>query len=379
MIRAAVCGLGIGMAHCAGYLSSKNTALVAVCDRIPERLDHVGGTFDTGSMLGLKGLLQEELLCKSWKELGVRTFRDLGELLEFGEFDVLSLCTPDHLHYEQALQVIERGKNLLLEKPVALNLRDARDLLEAVDRAAQRGVNVVVGYEFRENPAIRRVKELIDSGVVGRVEGVSIHHFRTPFKRDKWQHWIQERRTSGGLIVEETSHWFDLLRFLTKREISDLHCATTDRILYDFDFEDVAFVSGHFEGGSIFQIEHSLAGFDFSFTVSVYGSKGSIRCGMKEETKSSLDAGQSDYVGIVAYGDPNRPASEARSELFGSEAREPETIRQNVVAFAEKLEGADRSMCSLSDGVRALELSLLANLSAVENKVLAVKEIERIG
>ncbi|HUX20539.1 MAG TPA: Gfo/Idh/MocA family oxidoreductase, partial [Spirochaetia bacterium] len=140
MIRAAVCGLGIGMAHCAGYLAAKGATLVAVCDRIPERLDHVGGTFDSGSMLGLKGLYQEELLSKSWNELGVRCFRNLDELLDFGEFDVLSLCTPDYLHFEQAMRVIERGKNLLLEKPVALNLRDARALSAAVDRAANQGV-----------------------------------------------------------------------------------------------------------------------------------------------------------------------------------------------------------------------------------------------
>ncbi|HUX22623.1 MAG TPA: Gfo/Idh/MocA family oxidoreductase, partial [Spirochaetia bacterium] len=187
------------------------------------------------------------------------------------------------------------------------------------------------------------------------------------------------RQTSGGLIVEETSHWFDLLRFLSQREIRDLHCVTTDRILSDFDFEDVAFASGHFDDGAIFQIEHSLAGFDFSFTVSVYGSKATIRCGMKEETKSTLDAGQSSYVGIVVCGDPNKPATEAQTELFGTESREPETIQQNVVAFVDKLEGASHELCSVEDGIRALELSLLANLCAVENRVLTTREIERIG
>ena len=376
MIRAAVCGLGIGMAHCAGYLEAANVELVAVADRIPERLDHVGGTFDAGSMVTLRGLFEPGQLSKSWGSLGVETFRSLDELLELGEFDLLSLCTPDYLHFEQACRILEQRKHLLLEKPVALTLRDARALLRRIAAAEAEGIRVGIGYEFRENPAVLRVKGLIDQGRIGEVEAISIHHFRTPFRRDKWERWIQDQRKSGGLIVEETSHWFDLLRFLTKGEIEELHCVTTDRIHPDFDYEDVAYIQGRLEGGVAFQIEHSLAGFDFSFTISVYGTKGSIRCGLKEELVSNLDAGQTDYVGIVSFGQPNRPEAGVETELFGAEVREPETIRANVIRFAAAIESGAPLRCPAQDGVRALEAALLANRSASLNRVCSPKELE---
>ena len=108
-----------------------------------------------------------------------------------------------------------------------------------------------------------QVRELVASGFTGEVEAFSLHHFRRPFKRDKWRHWIQSRRFSGGLIVEETCHWFDLLRFITGKEVASVQCRTTDRIHADFDFEDVAYIQGSLEGGGVFQIAHALSGFDF--------------------------------------------------------------------------------------------------------------------
>lgn len=376
MIRAAVCGLGIGMAHCAGYLAAEGAKLVAVSDLLPERLRRVGGTFESGSMLVLRPLFEASLLERRWEDIGVRVFHDLDELLAFGEFDLVSLCTPDHLHAGQAPAILRRGKHLLLEKPVALTRSDAAEVERAV--AESPGVRVGVGYEFRENPAVEKVKELIDSGTIGAVEAISMHHFRTPFKRDKWQGWIQSSRYSGGLIVEETSHWFDLLRFLTAREVADLHCVTTDRIHSDFDFEDVAFVDGHLEGGVPFQLEHSLAGFDFSFTIAVYGGSGTIWCGMKEDVVSVLDGGTSDHIAIVVWGDSNLPASRARSMRFGPEAGEPETIKRNVMKFVERLENGEEPGCRIRDGIRALDASLLARASAARNRVLTMQEIEDI-
>lgn len=378
MIRAAVCGLGIGMAHCAGYLAASGAELVAVCDLLPERLRRVGGTFEAGSMLGLRDLFDEQLLSRRWEEIGVRVFSSLEELLEYGGFDLLSLCTPDYLHGSQSLEVLQAGRHLLLEKPVALSRSEAILVQRAAAEAGARGQLVGVGYEFRQNPAILKVKELIKDGTVGSVEAVSIHHFRTPFKRDKWQKWIQSRQLSGGLIVEETSHWFDLLRYLTSRDVVDLHCVTTDRIHADFDFEDVAFAGGHLTGGAAFQIEHSLAGFDFSFTIAVYGTRGSVYCGLKEERLSVLDGGQTDYIGIVSWGDSNESADRARSVLYGAEAREPETIRQNVVQFVERLVAKRAPSCTVADGVRALELSLLAGIAAARNEVVAAKEVDNI-
>ena len=91
MIRAAVVGLGIGLAHCAGYWKSPYAELAAVCDPVEIRRRTVGGTFSQGSMEVLKPLFPSDLLSRRWEELGVKTYASLEEVLEDPSIDLVSL------------------------------------------------------------------------------------------------------------------------------------------------------------------------------------------------------------------------------------------------------------------------------------------------
>jgi len=359
MLKAAVVGLGIGHAHCAAYLGSPHATLAAVCDLMPERLARVSGTFDQGSMPDLRGLYPSEVLQRRWQDLGVSTCESLEEVLADESIQVISLCTPDHTHAELGARVLHAGRHLLLEKPLAISLHGAERIGEAL--AARRSPGLFsVGYEFRLNPAVLQVRELVASGFTGEVEAFSLHHFRRPFKRDKWRRWIQSRRFSGGLIVEETCHWFDLLRFITGKEVASLQCRTTDRIHADFDFEDVAYIQGNLEGGGVFQIAHALSGFDFHLALAVHGRRGTVWCQLKEQPHGRLDGGQGGHCALVAWGEPNRPPETAASRLFGPEATEPRNIRDYVQRFAECAVRGEPPAVSYADALRALELSLLA-------------------
>jgi predicted dehydrogenase len=365
VLKAAVVGLGIGHAHCAAYLASSYATLAAVCDPMPERLARVSGTFAQGSMLDLQTLYPPELLEKRWQDLGVETFNSLEEILADESIRIISLCTPDHTHAELGARVLRSGRHLLLEKPLAVSLRGARHIGRALAERGSRSL-FSVGFEFRLNPAVLQVRELVRSGFTGEVEAFSLHHFRRPFKRDKWQHWIQSRRFSGGLIVEETCHWFDLLRFLTGKEVEILQCQSSDRIDTDFDFEDVAYIQGRLAGGGVFQIAHALTGFDFHLVITVHGRRGTVWCQLKEQPQSRLDDGRSDYCALVAWGEPNRSPADASSLTFGLEATEPRNIRDYAQHFVECVARGDAPAVSYQDGLRALELSLLARAAGEE-------------
>ncbi len=125
MRRAAVIGLGIGMAHVAGYLKSEDATLYAVCDLIEERLSKVGGTFSQGSMLCLQPLFDQELLNKRWEEIGVICYRSIEEVLCDPMVDIVSICTPDYLHVRHLIMAMEHHKDILLEKPIALHVSEA--------------------------------------------------------------------------------------------------------------------------------------------------------------------------------------------------------------------------------------------------------------
>jgi len=357
MLGSAVVGLGIGLAHCAGYFASPHAKLKAVCDLQPERLSRIGGTFGQGSMLVLRELFPAEDLDLGWEDKGVRTYTSIDELLKDEGIDIVSLCTPDHTHAELAVKVLQAGKHLLLEKPLALSLAEAERIRKALEAA---GVTFSVAYEFRLNPVVQKALELVRSGRLGEIEAFALHHFRTPFKRDKWKGWIQKKACSGGLIVEETCHWFDLARYLTGREVSSLHCVKTDKIHPDSDFEDIAYINGTFKDGGILQISHSLAGFDFNLSFILHGRQGTAWCSLKEQRLSSLDGRETSYYGIVSFGRTNTGPREAEVFKFGREATEPENIRDYARHFAECVALSRTPQAGFADGLESLKLALSA-------------------
>lgn len=359
-MKIAVVGLGIGMAHVAGYRKSSDAELVAVADAWPPRLEKIGGTFAQGSMSVLRPLFEEALLAQRWETLGVRAYTDIQDVASDDEIELVSLCTPDYLHEEHAILLLEAGKHLILEKPVALTLDGAERIRRAAEKAGRR---VAVAYEFRLNPGVAALKKLIDSGDLGRIHALSLHHFRKPFRRDKWNKWIQSESKSGGLIVEETSHWFDLIRYLSGDEIASVFTVGTDAVHPDFDYEDVAFCQGRLSGGSAWQISHALTGFDFSFTIQVHGSSGTAWLGLKEAVYSSLDNGSSSHWGVLSHAPLNSNPEDARVRVWESEAGEPETIRDNVSALAGRFVRGEAFPTTFNDGVGALKAALAARES----------------
>lgn len=368
MIRAAVVGLGIGLAHCAGYLKSPHAKLAAVCDPVEVRRETVGGTFSQGSMIVLKSLFPPDLLPRRWEELGVKTYTTLEEVLEDPNIHLVSLCTPPHTHPSLGAKVLNAGKHLYLEKPIGVQIEDCQPLWEAASRSP---CEAGIAYEFRLNPAILWVRQAIQNGRIGHPEAFSINHYRNSFRRDKVGKWIQKREYSGGLLVEETCHWFDLARYLMGREVETLHCLMRDCFYPDFDFEDIAYVNGTFQGGGILQISHALTGFDFSLIIQVHGTAGTIWCALKEDRYSALDGGETAWYGLVAIGPLNGKPEEAEVTKFGTEATEPETIQNAVIHFTQSIALGQTPAASLEDGYRSLELSLMAGRSAIERKVMS--------
>ncbi|MBN2050720.1 MAG: Gfo/Idh/MocA family oxidoreductase [Spirochaetales bacterium] len=367
MIQCAVVGLGIGLAHCAGYLASPHAKLYAVCDLMPERLSAVRGTFRQGSMLVLKSLIGDHEIPERWEDLGVKVYDSYDRLLEDEGVHCISLCTPDDTHADLAVKALEAGKHLLLEKPVDITLEKAERVRAAAEKA---GTYLSLGYEFRVNPVVMRLRELVETGALGDIQGFSLYHYRTPFKRDKFEKWIQKKSRSGGLLVEETCHWFDLARFVTGKDISSVHCVRTADIHPDFDFEDLAYVNGTFSGGGIFQISHALTGFDFSLVINLHGMKGTAWAGLKENARSSLDNFSTSYYGILATGSLNAGPEEAAVTTWGIEATEPLNIRDMVMAFVESIHTGTPVPCSLEEGIASLAAALAAGRSADERRIV---------
>jgi len=144
-LKTAVIGAGnIGFHHCRNYFQSE------LCDFI--------GVFDTDSFR----------LQKVKDAFNVHAFENLENLIE-QKPDAVSICVPTHLHYQIAKKCLENGIHCLVEKPLSTDLSEIDELIHL---AAQKNLVLTVGQIERFNPAVKQLKEIIDSGNLGEIVNI---------------------------------------------------------------------------------------------------------------------------------------------------------------------------------------------------------------
>ncbi len=147
-----------------------------------------------------------------------KCFRSYEEILALDKFaDFAMITTQDQLHYAPAMMAIEKGYNLLLEKPVAPTAEECL----AINKAAEaKGVQVLVCHVLRYTPFARKVKEIIDSGKLGKirsivhVEGVGNIHYSHSYVRGNWRN----SDLSSDMLLAKSCHDIDLLQWLLGSE-----------------------------------------------------------------------------------------------------------------------------------------------------------------
>ncbi len=160
----------------------------------------------------------EEKVEEVSREYGVpkeRCYSSAEEMLKQEKLaDVMFIATQDRQHVGHAIPALEKGYDLLLEKPVSPDLDECRELLKV---AGERGRKVVVCHVLRYTPFYTKVKELIDSGVIGDVvtvmgiENVGYWHQAHSFVRGNWRN----SEETSPMILQKCCHDMDLLLWLT--------------------------------------------------------------------------------------------------------------------------------------------------------------------
>src|SRR3954466_1950852 len=134
---------------------------------------------------------------------------DLGDaeaVLERDDVNLIYIATPPFLHYSQAMQALRAGKHVICEKPLALTIAEADEMLA---EAQERGLLVLANLMQRYNPLYDAVAALIESKVLGEF----LHGYFENYASDENlppQHWFWDRSKSGGIFVEHGVHFFDL-------------------------------------------------------------------------------------------------------------------------------------------------------------------------
>jgi predicted dehydrogenase len=164
--------------------------LVGLCDTNPARLAAVARE------LGLSGR-------------GVSP--DLDTMLRESRPHTLVVCTRDDTHADIIVEALERGIDVVTEKPMATTAADCRRILEAEARTGRR---VDVAFNYRFAPTSRKIRELLASGRIGEVSSVDFHwYLDTSHGADYFRRWHAYKRHSGSLFVHKATHHFDLLNW----------------------------------------------------------------------------------------------------------------------------------------------------------------------
>jgi predicted dehydrogenase len=207
-------------------------------------------------------------------------FTALEDFLKAGiPCDVVNICTPNGLHASQAIQAIRSNKHVVIEKPLALSRKEAEDVLF---EALRHNVLVFGVMQNRYSPPSRWLKEMVDSGRLGRIYSVHINCF---WNRDQRYytpgHWHGTADLDGGTLFTQFSHFIDIMFWLFG-DIRNIRGHFADFAHQHLtDFEDTGVITFEFDSGALGTLSYSTAVWDKNLesSLTIIAEKGSIKVG----------------------------------------------------------------------------------------------------
>ena len=287
-------------------------------------------------------------------ELGTRHAAAPEEILKADDVDAVAICSSTHTHIDLLVAAAEAGKAAFVEKPLALNLADVDRGIAAAEAA---GIPVQVGFNRRFDPSHRYVRDRVAGGEIGDVHLVRVS------SRDPEPPPLMYLDESGGIFCDMTIHDFDMIRFITASEVTEVYA--TGAVLVDDaigevgDLDTVVIVCHH-ENGAISTIDNSRqAVYGYDQRVEAFGSAGMAA------SENPLVATAITRTADGSHG-PTLP-------YFFLERYIPSYLA-GWEAFTAMMEGAP-SPVTLADGRAPLVIGLAAWRSVREHRPVRIDEI----
>ena len=224
-------------------------------------------TVEIGAVAGLKASKKETE--EFARKLGAkRAFTNYEDLLKQDDIEIISICAPNYLHQPIAVATAERGKHIILEKPLARSVEEGQSMVDAARKA---GVKLMYAENFQYAPSFVKAMEIVGQGGIGEIfmatarEGHSGPHSRWFYDLDL---------AGGGALIDLGIHDVQLLRMFTKSEVKEVSAATL-KTQRDLSVEDNAVATMKFSNDALGTLEESWTtkgGYDIR--VELYGKEG---------------------------------------------------------------------------------------------------------
>ncbi len=249
------------------------------CGRIAKKhAEILGGGHIDGARLTAVCDIEPERAREFGEKYGVPYFTDLDAMMgSSANIDVVNILTPSGDHARNAIDVVAHGKHVVVEKPMALRIRDADLMIEACDRA---GVRLFVVKQNRYNAAVQELRKALDAGRFGKIVmgTVRVRWCRRQeyYDQDPWRGtWAED----GGVFSNQASHHVDLLEWMLGQP--ETVFARTRTALVEIEAEDTGVALMQFRGGALGLVEATTATRpkDLEGSLSLLGEKGTVVIG----------------------------------------------------------------------------------------------------
>ena len=271
-------------------------------------------------------------------------YPSLEAMLENKSIQAVLIATPDKFHAAAVKTAALAGKDILCEKPLGINLESAKEALQAVRDA---GVRLQIGFMRRYDPAYAAAMKQIEAGEIGDpVVFKSVGRDKDMPPIGAYQSGI-----NGMLFYNSTIHDFDLARWLTQDEVTEVHSFGTVAIRPELAaYGDVvaSLVNLRFSRGAIGNIEsHVQCLYGYDVRTEIVGSKGSILIGTNRKNSATF----------------MKPANGSYELADHFLSRFREAYLAEVIDFVDSILGDRAPRVSGEDGLRALEIAVAAEKS----------------
>lgn len=342
-IKFGLIGCGrISVNHIAAALNNSSSySINALCDIVPEKMDAILAQIPEG--------LRSRISCYS----------NYQEMLSNEDIELVSICTESGKHAAIGLDVIKSKKHVVIEKPMALSIDDADELIRS---SRENNVILYPCHQNRFNKSIQKVREALDQGRLGSLMHGTAHirwnRGKNYYDQASWRGtWEQD----GGALMNQCLHNIDLLRWMMGNEIDEVFAYTANKMHPFIEAEDLGIALIRFKNGSHGIIEGTTNIFpeNLEETLYLFGQKGTIKVGGKsvnliEEWRFGDNVDGTDQVKKEFGEDPPNVYGFGHTSLYED--------------LASVIRNESKPYISGEDGKRAIELILAIYKSAKEGK-----------
>ena len=270
---------------------------VAACDLLPESIQ---------VLLAKHGLENDS---------SIERYTDYKKMLdEHPEIELVAIATSSGNHAEIALECIDRGINVIIEKPMAMNMPDAEEIIR---RSKEKGVVVSACHQNRFNVAVQQMRKALEEGRFGKISHGSIH---VRWNRNKGYYdqasWRGTWAEDGGCLMNQCIHGIDLLRWMMGNEVDTVYGVTRQQQHHYLEAEDVGMAVVTFKNGAIATIEGTTNVFpqNLEETLYLFGETGTVKIGGK--STNNIDVW--DFADETEADQANKGLEEETSNVYGN-------------------------------------------------------------